>query len=312
MRKRALIIFDWPNLTAGQLHFLEAQSQLYDELILLIHRGSIAPTNDTDSRPSCGALMASLNTLLPARLSSPYYLFPVTGGEAGDLHYWLRCRILCPAFEKVFTDTQEWQRSAQTALRLPVEWIARNDSELPVTPPPADAPGKPVSRGLFITRAQPFHLGHAAFLEQLAAEQEEVIVILAMANRSHQPGDIATAGERMEMVLPWLAARLPRRSYLIPLPYSDYTMENIYELDHLVPAFSQIYTNNPTIEAMAATAGYGIRRLQRPVAISGTMIRDCILRDLPYSSYVPENVYRYLQHSAIPQRLKKLHEHESR
>jgi nicotinamide-nucleotide adenylyltransferase len=312
MHKRALIVFDWPNLTAGQLHFLEVQSQHYDEFVLLIHRDTLFSPHGTEKRPSCGGLMASLNTLLSARLSKPFYLFPIADTETADLYYWLRCKILCPAFEKVFTDNQAWQQTAQTAFRLPVDWIAGNDEKSSGRLISFDVADKPVSRGLFITRAQPFHLGHAAFLEQLAAEQEEAIVVLAMANRSHQPADIATAGERMEMILPWLTSKLPRRYYLVPLPYSDFTMENIYELDHLLPAFSRIYTNNPTIEAMAATAGYSIRSLQKPVAISSTMIRECILKDLPYHNYVPDSVYHYLQNSAIPQRLKKLHEKEVR
>jgi nicotinamide-nucleotide adenylyltransferase len=313
MRKRALFIFNWQNLSAKHLSFLEDQSKIVDELILLIDRTSIPLSNAAFAvQLPCGELMALLNSVLSARLNKPYYFFPVAGKGAPDLYYWLRCKMLCPPFEIIYTDKPELQPVLQAALQVPVKVMETFANESPIDLLAIPVETKPMNRGLFITRAQPFHLGHAAFIEQMKAEVEEVIVVIAMANISHQPADVATAGERMEMILPWLAATLPGRFYLSPLPYSDFTMENIYEMEHLLPSFRHVYTSNPVVEAMTSTAGYKVRSLNKPIAISATMIRQCILDDRPYKDYVPETVHHYLQTSAIPQRLKKIHEKESR
>jgi nicotinamide-nucleotide adenylyltransferase len=245
------------------------------------------------------------------RLNKPYYLLPVAGRGQPDLYHWLRWKILCPSFEKVYIDKPDLRALMQLVLQIAVEGIniPQDGNELARA---AENEPRAVSRGLFITRAQPFHLGHAAFIEQMKEEVEEVIVVLAMANRSHQQTDIATAGERMEMVLPWLNATLPGRHYLVPMPYSDFTMENMYEMKYLLPSFSQVYTTNPTISAMAITAGYEVRSLGKSIAISATMIRDCMLNERPYKDYLPETIYDYVLDSGIPERLRKIHEKETR
>ena len=346
MPKRALFVFDWQRLTEQHFRFVEDQAARYDELIFLIDRPDerMAPAMAV-KQLSCGSLLELLNGTLSTRLNKPFYILPVAGKALPNLYYWLRCKMLCPPIEQVYIDQQDLLAPILSILKTPVEiveivnagsgrslfmediikeilfhrshrkglvgWLNQTGENF-AEPGEASDDWKPTSRGLFITRAQPWHLGHAAFIEQMKEEVEEVIVVLAMANKSHQPTDIATAGERMEMVLPWLHENLPGRFYLVPMPYSDFTMENIYELAYLLPSFQQVYTSNPTIEAMAVTAGYAIRSLQKPIAASGTMIRDCIRNDQPYQEHLPETIYHYLQGSAIPERLKKIHERENR
>ncbi len=303
MAKRALFILDWQRFSDQHLSFIETQAPGYDELLFVIHRA------DEELQPLvCGRLMQQLQERLSARLTKPYYLFPVTGKGVPHLSYWIRYKLLCPSFEKVYIDTP-WLKETLTAiLEVPVEVLSAGESAMPVRLQEAT----PKRRGLFITRAQPFHLGHADFVRQMMEEQEEGIVLVAMANRSHLLTDLATAGERMEMILPWLTAAYPGRFYLAPFAYSDYTMENLYELRHLLPSFQCIYTINPLIEAMAETAGYETRTFKGQLDISATMIREKIVKDEPYQAYVPDSVYQYLSQSPLPQRLKKLHEKEIR
>jgi len=326
MPTRALFVFDWQRLTEQHFRFVEEQAARYDEFIFLIDRPDERMLPSVGVRHlSCGSLMELLKESLSVRLNKPCYILPVAGKGLPNLYYWLHCKILCPSFEQVYTDQQELLSPMLGILKTLVEVIEivnagnersifmeglmkeifhdrRNDS----------GNYKPASRGLFITRAQPWHLGHAAFVEQMKEEVEEVIVLLAMANKSHQPTDIATAGERMEMVMPWLQENLAGRFYLAPMPYSEFTMENMYELRYLLPSFQTVYTSNPTIEAMAVTAGYGVRSLQKPIAVSGTLVRECIRTNQPYEHYLPPPTYHYIRASTIPARLKKIHEQENR
>jgi nicotinamide-nucleotide adenylyltransferase len=317
MRKRALFVFDWQQMTNQHFQFVEDHAVHYDELIFLLDRpdewGSpLSPVRQL----SCGGMLELLNAVLAQRLNKPFYLLPVAGKGQPDLYHWLRWKILCPSFEKAYTDKPDRMVHMHSVLQVPVEVAEITQQGFGHSPLKEELTRdillKRTHRGLFITRAQPFHLGHAAFIEQMKQEEEEVIIVLAMANKSHQPTDIATAGERMEMVRPWLDEILPGRYYLVPLPYSDFIMENIYEMKYLLPSFNRVYTSNPTIATMATTAGYVVKSLKEPIAVSGTMIRDRMRNDQPYKDHVPETVYRYLLDSGIPERLKKLHEKETR
>jgi nicotinamide-nucleotide adenylyltransferase len=301
MAKRALFVFDWQRLTEQHLAFIITQAERYDELIFLVDR------SEEFGKPlHAGELLTALKSIFSLRLDKPYYLFPVIGKGMPVLYHWLRWRILCPAFSVVYIDNPIIQTQLQHVLKTTVEVFSPKDRD------PLLLSARQATRGLFIKRAQPFHLGHAAFIQQMEQEVEEAIIVVAMANRSHQPADIATAGERVEMIQPWLQAVIPQRHYLIPLPYSDFTMENLYELEYLLPSFEYIYTSNPTIMAMADTAHYFVRQLHKNIDVSSTMIRDCILKDQPYREYLPESVYNYLQRSDIPGRIKKLEEKEKR
>lgn len=303
MIKRTLFVINWQQFTERHRLWITEQAGKCDELIFLIEDTQLLPDGITP-----GALLARIHSFLSSFIAIPFYLLPVPAKGVTPPYNWLRWRILCPPFQKVFTDNAVHQRAMEQALRVPVT----------VLPPLAgvgveiEPAGLEKSRGLFITRAQPFHNGHLAFIEQMKAEVDELIIVIAMANRSHQLADIATAGERLAMVLPVLEQTVPGRYYLAALPYSDFTMENIYELEWLLPAFTRVYTTNPSVAVMAATAGYETVALQQRLTVSSTLVRDGMVKGLPVDAYVPATVLAFIQQHGIDRRLQQLHEKENR
>ncbi|HEY0273044.1 MAG TPA: adenylyltransferase/cytidyltransferase family protein [Chitinophaga sp.] len=301
---RALFALDWHNATAAQLDALIALQTHYTELVLVISRPETLL--DGPSPLCCRDLLPALQALLQPRLQRPFYLLPIPGRGLPDYYHWLRWRITCPAFHQVFTDNPAQQKAMEQLFRVPVTVIPRTGP--PITWPPVT--GK--KRGIFITRAQPFHNGHAAYLEQMQQEVEEVIVVVGVANQSHTLKDFATAGERLEMVQPYLQQTWPGRYYLAALPYSDFSLENFYELEYLLPAFHTVYTINTSTITYAQTAGYPVKNLSRQLDVSGTEVRNCMLHDQPYAHLVPAAVHAYLQSGPLPGRLKQLAEKENR
>lgn len=305
MKTRALFIFNWRNISDTHITCIQQQAEQHDELIFLIDEA------DQLTTPLTGTLLTHLHHLFSGLLSVPFYLLPFAGKGSGPLYRWIRWRIHCPAFSKVFTDDAESAAAMQTLLKTRVSVVAAGNTHTAIRREPAIA-DKKIQRGLFITRAQPFHNGHVAFIEQMKTEVEEVIVLIAMANRSHQINDLLTAGERLAMVGPVLEAIIPGRYYLAALPYSDYSMENFYELEALLPPFDAVYTSNPSVSVMAADAGYTIKSLQKKLSVSSTQIRHHLLHGEDYRACVPQQVYEQLELAGIGSRLQRLAAKEER
>lgn len=306
MSKRALFVFDWRRLDAARLSFIQQQTAAYDELIFLLPDADALPAEENSF---CGQLLVQLQKIFSTTIDRPFYLLPAPAKGAGLLQQWLRWRILCPSFIQVFIDQPGMAATMENVLHAPVSFQAFATGQSPLLPVLQVAS---VRRGLFITRAQPFHNGHVAFIQQMSEEMEEVIVVIAMANRSHQPADIAMAGERLAMTAPQLNRLVPARHYLVALPYNDYSMENLYELEYLLPSFQYVYTSNPGVAAMAATAGYEVKHLQQQLTVSSTMVRECMLQGNPYDQYVPAGVHHFLQEAGMPARLQLINTKENR
>ena len=301
---KALFALDWTNFSEAQLDFIKAQQKEYEELIFVISRPESLLEGPLPQL--CSGLLTRLQLLFTQELHKPFYLLPIPGKGMPDMYHWARWRILCPSFRQVFTDNATTAAAMELVLRVPVTVIPASEAAI-ILP---EAPEK--KRGIFITRAQPFHEGHTAYLQQMQDEMEEVIIVIGVANQSHVLRDFATAGERLEMIKPFLQQTWPGRHHLVALPYSDFSLENFYELEYLLPAFHTVYTINTSTITYAHTAGYPVKNLAIQLPVSGTHIRDCMIHDRPYAQYVPPVIYEYLQRANLAERLKQLQEKENR
>lgn len=301
MCKRTLLATDWRALTGTQLSFIQQLTSSCDELIILLQEDDLYPANT--AAVTGGDFVVQLRQLLQAHINIPVYLLPVPSRGATPLYTWLKWRVVCPAFNQVYTSPGNNIPAMQTALRVPVHPLP-HPSGAAIQWPAVQLPHP--TRGLFVTRTQPLHNGHVACLTQMLQEVEEIVVVIAMAERSHQPTNIATGGERLAMLLPVLEELAPGKYYLAALPYSDYYMENLYELESLLPAFQYIYTTNPGTMAMAATGGYPVKTFNTGLPVSSTLVRDCMLQGLPYQQYVPPTVYKQLQQTGMATRLQQI------
>ena len=104
-----------------------------------------------------------------------------------------------------------------------------------------------MSRGLFVGRFQPFHLGHLATVKFALSRLEELIILIGSAQTSHEIRNPFTAGERIQMIKDSLVAdsSVDMKKILL-IPVSDVNMHSLWthQVDILVPKYIVVFTND--------------------------------------------------------------------
>ncbi|MET0286905.1 MAG: adenylyltransferase/cytidyltransferase family protein [Polyangiales bacterium] len=164
-------------------------------------------------------------------------------------------------------------------------------------------------RALVVLRAQPFHRGHLALVQHALTLAEEVVVVIAAAERSHAARDPFTAGERLALVRAGLTDLLAR-CWLVALPAPAWPALALPELRYIAPPYQLVVTHNPLLAAMAVQHGKRVARLPEPVRVandvlSATAIRARLAREGAGSwldAHVPEACAALLAGSALSER----------
>ena len=104
-----------------------------------------------------------------------------------------------------------------------------------------------MSKGLFVGRFQPFHLGHLATVKFALSRLEELIIIIGSAQTSHEIKNPFTAGERIQMIKDSLVedSSVDMKRILL-IPVSDVNMHSLWthQVDILVPKYNVVFTND--------------------------------------------------------------------
>jgi nicotinamide-nucleotide adenylyltransferase len=104
-----------------------------------------------------------------------------------------------------------------------------------------------MSKGLFVGRFQPFHLGHLATVKFALSRLEELIIIIGSAQTSHEIKNPFTAGERIQMIKDSLVedSSVDMKKILL-IPVSDVNMHSLWthQVDILVPKYNVVFTND--------------------------------------------------------------------
>ena len=135
-----------------------------------------------------------------------------------------------------------------------------------------------MKRAFYIGRFQPFHLGHQAVLCMIAENVDEVVIGIGSAQKSHEPNDPFTAGERVMMIRHALEDSHIRH---YALPIEDIQQNSLW-VSHVLsrtPPFDIVYSNNPLVIQLFEEAGIHVE--QPPMYLrgkySGTQIRKKML-----------------------------------
>ncbi|MBN1539889.1 MAG: nicotinamide-nucleotide adenylyltransferase [Candidatus Thermoplasmatota archaeon] len=164
-------------------------------------------------------------------------------------------------------------------------------------------------RGLFIGRFQPLHLGHVSIIEAALDEVDELIIGIGSAESSYTPKDPFTAGERMEMLLGYAKER-GWGGRLLPVPVRDVNRYSIW-VDHVVsllPRFEKVFSNNPLTSRLFSDAGFEVcsTRIIDREHFSGTAIRELMMNNGEWQSYVPVSTSRLIKVSGWMDRLNDI------
>ena len=154
-----------------------------------------------------------------------------------------------------------------------------------------------INRAFYIGRFQPYHIGHHTILGNIADDVDEIIVGIGSAQRSHEPENPFTAGERVVMVSRSLKD-LNIDYYVIPIEDIQRNAVWVSHVRSMTPYFDLAYTNNPLVFRLFEDAGVQVKRspMYRREVYSGTTIREKMLSGEDWEHLVPdvvaETIYR--------------------
>jgi nicotinamide-nucleotide adenylyltransferase len=136
-----------------------------------------------------------------------------------------------------------------------------------------------MSRGIFVGRFQPFHLGHIATIKFALEKVEELVIIIGSAQISHEMRNPFTAGERIQMIKDSLDAEQGidiKRILMIPVPDVSFHPLWTYQLDIMVPKYQLVFSNDFFTRLLYKERGIEVIQpgLYRRNELSGTEIRS--------------------------------------
>ena len=158
---------------------------------------------------------------------------------------------------------------------------------------------------LFITRAQPFHLGHLRVIRDILRENDRIIIAIGSAQVSRTRKNPFTAREREEMVSRALKASRVKNYEIVRIP--DLFNDQLWVARvNKVCKFDRVYSLNPWTVRCFRKAGIRVSRHKLYGRLSGTDIRKRMAEGKPWKNLVPKSVFEYLEGIDGARRLKGL------
>jgi nicotinamide-nucleotide adenylyltransferase len=137
--------------------------------------------------------------------------------------------------------------------------------------------------GLFIGRFQPFHKGHLATVKFALGKVDKLVIVVGSAQKSHEPRNPFTAGERIMMIKEALDEDRDidaRRILIVPVP--DVEVHSLWtrQVDMLVPEYKVVIANDPF--TLLLFKERGVKVIEAPLhkrgQLEATQIRDSMAR----------------------------------
>ncbi|MBT8173072.1 MAG: nicotinamide-nucleotide adenylyltransferase [Nitrosopumilus sp.] len=162
--------------------------------------------------------------------------------------------------------------------------------------------------GLLIGRFQPFHLGHLEALQFASSKVDKLWVGLGSSNKPVDKDNPFTAEQRKEMILSSIDDAMKEKISIYFIPDFDNHIKWIENIDTIVPKFDIIFSNDDLTKHLYSKRN--IQVLQIPFlnrkSLSGTNIRDLIVRDQKWNNLVPDGTRNFLEKINAAEHLKNL------
>ncbi len=154
------------------------------------------------------------------------------------------------------------------------------------------------TRGLYVGRFQPFHLGHLEAIKKILEEVEELVIVIGSAQYSHNPENPFTAGERLFMIRAALEeAKVDYgRLWVVPVPDVHLHMMWVSAVEGYTPKFHLVYTNEALTKRLFMESGYkvkGIPFFDRQF-YSSTVVRQKMREDDSWKALLPKSVAEFI------------------
>lgn len=154
--------------------------------------------------------------------------------------------------------------------------------------------------GLFIGRFQPFHNGHLATVKFALGRVDQLVIVVGSAQKSHEPRNPFTAGERITMIKESLDADGEadvRRILIIPVPDIDVHSLWTHQVNMLVPKYDLVFANDPF--TLMLFREQGIKSIEAPLyrrdEMKATEIRKRMVAEENWEDLVPKPVSKIIK-----------------
>ena len=168
-----------------------------------------------------------------------------------------------------------------------------------------------MTNGLFIGRFQPFHKGHLATVKFALEKVEQLVIVVGSAQKSHEPRNPFTAGERIRMIKESLDSDGEtdvRRILIIPVPDTDVHALWTHQVDMLVPKYDVVFAND--LFTLMLFQEKGIKALEAPLyrrdEMKATEIRKRMVEEETWEDLVPMPVSKVIKEISGVERVKAL------
>lgn len=171
-----------------------------------------------------------------------------------------------------------------------------------------------MTTGLFVGRFQPFHKGHLATVKFALTKVDQLIIVVGSAQKSNEPRNPFTAGERIMMIKEALDADKQvdaKKIMIIPVP--DVEIHSLWtrQVDMLVPKYDIVYANDPFTLMLFRQSG--VKTVEPPLVdrseMQATEIRKKMAIGENWENLVPVVVERIIKEIDGVSRVKAIAEH---
>jgi nicotinamide-nucleotide adenylyltransferase len=169
-----------------------------------------------------------------------------------------------------------------------------------------------LATGLFVGRFQPFHKGHLATVRFALGKVDQLVIVVGSAQKSHEPKNPFTAGERIRMIKESLDSEKidPGRILIIPVPDVDVHSLWTQQVDMLVPKYDVVFANDSF--TLMLFRERGVKTVEAPLVdrseMQATEIRRRMAAGEKWQDLVPAPVERIMKEINGIERVKAITE----
>ncbi len=162
-----------------------------------------------------------------------------------------------------------------------------------------------MTRGLFIGRFQPFHLGHLNDIKNALKEVDELVIGVGSSDEKHTKDNPFTVKERIEMMDLVLPNNDIQNYTVFPIPDFHDDKRWVEHIETLVPEFDLVYTGNKWTEKCFKKK-YKVKKVKIIKGISSTIIRHKIIKNQDWKAIVPKETADYIKKINGVRRVKRI------
>jgi len=169
-----------------------------------------------------------------------------------------------------------------------------------------------LATGLFVGRFQPFHKGHLATVRFALGKVDQLVIVVGSAQKSHEPRNPFTAGERIRMIKESLDSDKIDAGRILVIPVPDVDVHSLWtrQVDMLVPKYDVVFANDPF--TLMLFRERGVKTVEAPLVdrseMQATEIRRKMVTGEKWESLVPAPVARIIKEINGVERVKAIAE----